>query len=74
VRPTQTIDVVTPDDLAQALAFALRFDGRKRVHNADEIIAEIVVKRLVDYLERPLGRHEAPADRRDAAIARGFER
>jgi hypothetical protein len=33
-----------PQDLADALAFALRFQGRKRVHNADEIMAEIVGK------------------------------
>ena len=26
--------------------------GRKRVHNADEIMAEIVAKRLVEHLER----------------------
>jgi hypothetical protein len=41
-----------PSDLAAALAFALRFEGRKRVHNADEIMAEIVAKRLVEHLER----------------------
>ena len=41
-----------PSDLADALAFALRFAGRKRVHNADEIMAEIVAKRLVEHLER----------------------
>src|SRR5271166_272597 len=29
-----------------------RFQGRKRVHNADEIMAEIVAKRLVEHLER----------------------
>ena len=40
-----------PPDLADALAFALRFQGRKRVHNADEIMAEIVAKRLVEHLE-----------------------
>ena len=34
------------------LAYALRFQGRKRVHNADEIMAEIVAKRLVKHLER----------------------
>ena len=28
-----------PSDLAAALAFALRYQGRKRVHNADEIMA-----------------------------------
>ncbi len=39
-------------DLADALVFALRFQGRNRVHNADEIMAEIVAKRLVEHLER----------------------
>ncbi len=41
-----------PDDLAEALAFALRFDGRKRKHDAAEIMAAIVAKRLVEHLER----------------------
>jgi hypothetical protein len=41
-----------PSELATALAFALRYQGRKRVHNADEIMAEIVAKRLVEDLER----------------------
>jgi hypothetical protein len=48
-------DKLTPtatEDLAAALAFALRFAGRKRTHNADEIMAEIVAKRLVEHLER----------------------
>jgi hypothetical protein len=40
------------EDLADALAFALRFDGRKRVHNADELMSAIVAKRLVEHLER----------------------
>ena len=42
----------SPDDLASALAFALRFEGRKRVHNAGKIMAEIVARRLVEHLER----------------------
>ena len=29
------------EDLADALAFALRFEGRKRVHNADELMSAI---------------------------------
>ena len=41
-----------PEDLADALAFALRFDGRKRKHDAGEIMAQIVARRLVDHLER----------------------
>jgi hypothetical protein len=40
-----------PDDLADALAFALRFDGRKRKHDAAEMMAQIVAKRLVEHLE-----------------------
>jgi hypothetical protein len=49
----QTLPPADPADLAVALAFALRFQGRKRVHKADELMAEIVAKRLVDHLERP---------------------
>jgi hypothetical protein len=37
---------------AKDLAFALRFQGHKRVQNAGEIMAEIVAKRLVEHLER----------------------
>jgi hypothetical protein len=40
------------EDLADALAFTLRFQGRKRVHNADELMSAIVAKRLVEHLER----------------------
>ena len=39
----------TLSTLTAALAFALRYQGRKRVHNADEIMAEIVAKRLVEH-------------------------
>jgi hypothetical protein len=62
-----------PEDLAAALAFALKFEGRKRWHDADALMADIVAKRLVCYLERaryvvmkrpPLGGH--------SAVARGF--
>jgi hypothetical protein len=53
-RPMSDREKLTPagpDDLAAALAFALRFQGRKRVHNADELMAEIVAKRLIEHLE-----------------------
>jgi hypothetical protein len=64
----------TPDDLAAALAFALRFQGRKRVHNADEIMAEIVAKRLVEHLERAgFVVMKRPPASGAAALARGFE-
>ncbi len=50
--PAERLTPASPDDLADALAFALRFQGRKRNHGADEIMAEIVAKRLVEHLER----------------------
>jgi hypothetical protein len=42
----------TPEDLADALAFALRYSGRKRTHDAGEMMAAIVAKRLVEHFER----------------------
>ena len=42
----------TAEDVAVALAFALRFQGRKCVHNADELMSVIVARRLVEHLER----------------------
>jgi hypothetical protein len=42
----------TSEDLANALAFALLYRGRKRFHGAGEIMAEIVAERLVEHLER----------------------
>jgi hypothetical protein len=72
---TDKLTPADPNDLTAALAFALRFQGRKRVHYADELLARIVAKRLVEHLERsgfvvtkkpPLVGH--------SALARGFER
>lgn len=41
-----------PDDIAEALTHALRFDGRRRVHDADELMAGLVAARLVAHLAR----------------------
>jgi hypothetical protein len=41
-----------PDDIAEAIAFALRYSGRKRVNDAGEMMARIVAGRLVEALER----------------------
>ena len=63
-----------PSDLAAALAFALRHQGRKRVHNAGEIMAEIVAKRLVEHLEcAGFVVMRRPAETGAAALGRGFE-
>ena len=62
-----------PSDLAAALAFALRFAGRKRVHNADELMSEIVAKRLVEHLERSgFVVMQKPPIGGGAALGRGF--
>ena len=42
----------TPEDLAEALAFALRYSGPKQVRDSGEIMAGIVSNRLVEHLER----------------------
>jgi hypothetical protein len=39
-------------DVQDTLAFALRFEGRKRVHTADETMARITAERLVEHLRR----------------------
>jgi predicted glycosyltransferase len=71
--PEQKLTPATPDDLAQSLSFALRFEGRKSHHDSDRLNADIVAKRLVRHLEKagyvvmkrpPLEGHEQ--------VARGF--
>jgi len=47
-----TLTTASAQDLVDALAFALRFQGRRRVYNAAEIMAEIVANRLVEHLNR----------------------
>ena len=46
-EPEQKLTPAIPDDLANALSFALRFEGRKSQHDADRLNADIVAKRLV---------------------------
>ncbi len=48
-RPLSGAD---PTDLAEALTFALRYDKRRRVHTADEMMARITADRLIEHLER----------------------
>ncbi len=50
--PAERLTPASAEDVAEALAFALRFEGRKRVNDAGEFMAAIVAKRLVRYLER----------------------
>jgi hypothetical protein len=62
-------------DLEGAVAFALRFEGRKRVHQADENMAAIAAERVVRHLERAgFVVMKRPSITGGAALARGYER
>jgi hypothetical protein len=59
------------DVSALIAVLALRFNGRKRVHDADKLMAQITAERLVEHLKRsgyvvmhkpPLGQHGAPGN------------
>jgi hypothetical protein len=49
---TEPLAPASAEDIADALAFALRYSGRKRVHDSAEIMATIVARRLVEHLDR----------------------
>ena len=62
----EKLRLAEPADLKESLAFALRFEGKKRRHDADDYMASVVADRLVQHLERsgyvvlkkpPLGGH-----------------
>jgi hypothetical protein len=72
--PPDRLTPADPNDLANALAFALRFDGRRRKGDAAEFMAEIVAKRLVRHLERAgFVVMKRPPALGGAALGRGFE-
>jgi hypothetical protein len=48
LRPASSDEII---QAVQALSFALRCDGRKRVNHADEVMARITADRLVLHLE-----------------------
>lgn len=63
-----------PRDLADSIAFALRFDGRKRAHEANEYMAAIAADRIVRHLERAgFVVMKRPPAVGGGAIGRGFE-
>ena len=49
---TSNLRPATPDEIAETLSFALRYEGRKRVHHADDTMARIAADRLVQHLQR----------------------
>jgi hypothetical protein len=58
--------------VAEALAFALRYSGRKQVQDSGEIMARIVAERLAEHLERSgFVIMKKPPTMGGAALARG---
>ena len=41
-----------PADVADTLAYALRYDGKRRVHHADGVMARITAEYLIQHLVR----------------------
>jgi hypothetical protein len=59
---TPSLRPATADEIAETLSYALRFDGRRRVHHADDAMTRITVERLVKHLGAGWIRaYEAPA-------------
>ena len=49
---TSPLRPATETEIADALAFALQYDGRRRVHDAAPLMARITAERLVRHLEQ----------------------
>lgn len=47
-----SLRLATPEEITATLSLALRFDCRRRVHNADAMMARIAAERLVQHPER----------------------
>ena len=72
---SENLTLATSEELALALSFALRFRGRKRLHNGDELMAGIVAERLVEHLEGSgFVVMKKPPIVGGAALGRGFEK
>ncbi len=52
MSPPEPLSPAAPEEIADAIAFALRYSGRKRVNITSEMMAAIVAKRLVEHLAR----------------------
>jgi hypothetical protein len=48
----QKLTPADASDIAESVAFALLFSGRKRVHDNDRLTASIAAKHIVRHLER----------------------
>ena len=71
----KTLRPATPEEIAESLSFALRYDGRKRVNHADEMMARITAERLARHLRGAgfvvMRQPAAPAPSDAAMLKRG---
>jgi hypothetical protein len=70
----EKLTLADPQDLADVIAFAVKFSGRKRVHDSDAFMARITADRIVRHLEQ--ARYVVimrPPIGGGGAIGRGFE-
>jgi hypothetical protein len=73
-KPDDDLTPADPRDLAEAIAFALRYRGGKRVHQAEEYMAQIAAERIIEHLERVrFVVMKKPPEIGDAALGRGFK-
>lgn len=49
---TDELIAATAKDIAESLAYGLRFNRGKRTRQADDIMADIAARRLVEHLQR----------------------
>ena len=49
---SEKLSPATPEEIRESLSFALRYEGRRRVHHADEVMARVTAERLLAHLAR----------------------
>ena len=42
----------TSEEVQETLSFALRYEGRRRVHTADDVMARVTAERLAEHMAR----------------------
>jgi hypothetical protein len=50
MSPALPLGSADPAEVADALAYALRYDGNRRVHHADDVMARITAEYLIRHL------------------------
>jgi hypothetical protein len=51
-HPPESLSPASLEEIADAIAFALRYSGGKRTNDSSEMVAAIVARRLARHLDR----------------------